>query len=169
MPTQTGLNGATSRSLASDAVSCLGEPQRDPEDVLIERSSLQCGMTCDRLCRHGSIAYLCNASAVHREGMPSGAPRPGTMLRAWEVLSSGSVPRARSRTSGSSCVQRCPAPVRHCRRRPTTKDCRCGTQRKPSPPIQAVSLAANLRLGDLGCFRTLYGRNCSPSMRSRSS
>ena len=63
-----GPNGATSRSLASDAVSCLGEPQRDPEDGLIERSSLQCGMTCDRLCRHGSIAYLCNASAVHRKG-----------------------------------------------------------------------------------------------------
>ena len=71
--------------------------------------SVLCGLIAfaSLMCRHGSIAYLSNASAARRErtsvgrsAAQHGAARPGSAVIGWRH-------RARSRTSEPSCVQRC--------------------------------------------------------------
>jgi hypothetical protein len=69
--------------------------------------SVLCGLIAfaSLMCRHGSIAYLSNASAARRDrtsvgrsAARHGAARPGSAVIGW-------LHRARSRTSEPSCVQ----------------------------------------------------------------
>ena len=84
-------------------------PTRATSRTTSRLESALCGLIAfaSLMCRHGSIAYLSNASAAHRERTSVGrsaarhdAARLGSAAIKWR-------PRAQSRTSGPSCVQRC--------------------------------------------------------------
>jgi len=84
-------------------------PTRATSRTTSRLESALCGLIAfaSLMCRHGSIAYLSNASAAHRERTSVGRSAARHDAARLESAAIKWRPRAQSRTSGPSCVQRC--------------------------------------------------------------